>query len=472
MIIDALKQQIVSFLPFKPNQQQEILLSSLSKFILSDKQDSVFLLRGYAGTGKTSIVGAVVKAMTSLKQKTILLAPTGRAAKVFSSYSGHPAFTIHKRIYRQKSFSVEMSGFQIADNLNKNTLFIVDESSMISNSSDASAFGTGRLLDDLIEYVFAGENCKLILLGDVAQLPPVGQLNSPALSLEQLRSYGLNVSYFSMTEVARQAQDSGILYNATKLRLIMEEDQTDELPQISVKDFNDVTLTTGMEMIDDISSSYSNPGLDESIIITRSNKRANQFNQGVRNSILYREEELSGGDMLLVVKNNYKWCSGIKELDFIANGDIIQVKRIRKTQELYGFRFADVEVLLPDYEVEIEIKVLLDTLHSEAPALTREQNNRRFEEVYMDYEHIPLKKDRMKAIKEDPFFNAVQIKYAYAVTCHKAQGGQWKNVFLDMGYINKDHLGLDFYRWLYTAFTRATEKIFLVNMSDEFIDNN
>ena len=251
------------------------------------------------------------------------------------------SFTIHKRIYRQKSFSVEMSGFQIADNLNKNTLFIVDESSMISNSSDASAFGTGRLLDDLIEYVFAGENCKLILLGDVAQLPPVGQLNSPALSLEQLRSYGLNVSYFSMTEVARQAQDSGILYNATKLRLIMEEDQTDELPQISVKDFNDVTLTTGMEMIDDISSSYSNPGLDESIIITRSNKRANQFNQGVRNSILYREEELSGGDMLLVVKNNYKWCSGIKELDFIANGDIIQVKRIRKTQELYGFRFAD-----------------------------------------------------------------------------------------------------------------------------------
>ena len=330
MIIDALKQQIVSFLPFKPNQQQEILLSSLSKFILSDKQDSVFLLRGYAGTGKTSIVGAVVKAMTSLKQKTILLAPTGRAAKVFSSYSGHPAFTIHKRIYRQKSFSVEMSGFQIADNLNKNTLFIVDESSMISNSSDASAFGTGRLLDDLIEYVFAGENCKLILLGDVAQLPPVGQLNSPALSLEQLRSYGLNVSYFSMTEVARQAQDSGILYNATKLRLIMEEDQTDELPQISVKDFNDVTLTTGMEMIDDISSSYSNPGLDESIIITRSNKRANQFNQGVRNSILYREEELSGGDMLLVVKNNYKWCSGIKELDFIANGDRSEERRVGK----------------------------------------------------------------------------------------------------------------------------------------------
>ncbi len=468
MIIDALQHSIESFLPYKANKQQQILLDSLAKFILSSTPDSLFLLRGYAGTGKTSIVSAIVKALTSIKQKTILMAPTGRAAKVLSGYSGKQAFTIHKQIYRQKSFSAEMQGFGISDNLNKNTIFIVDEASMISNSSDISGFGTGRLLDDLIEYVYAGEVCKMILMGDIAQLPPVGQKESPALSLEVLRGYGLHISHFTLTDVVRQSSDSGILYNATNLRHIMEQGEPYDLPKLEIAQFKDVIRVSGADLIDDISSSYDKAGIDESIIITRSNKRANSFNNGVRNQILYRECELEPGDMLLIVKNNYKWCQGIKEIDFIANGDIVEVKRVRNIQELYGLRFADVEIIFPDYDIEMEVKVILDTLHSETPALPQDINLRFFEEVYMDYSDIPLKRDRMKKIKEDPYFNALQIKYAYAVTCHKAQGGQWKNVFLDMGYINKDHLGLDFYRWLYTAFTRATEKIYLINIADEF----
>ena len=471
MIIDLLKERVVQNLPFTPNLQQDQLITNLAEFQLSNQSDAVFLMQGYAGTGKTSLVGALVKTLTELNQKTVLLAPTGRAAKVFSSYAGHPAFTIHKKIYRQKAFSVEMEGFQIADNLQKNTLFIVDEASMISNSSDGSSFGTGRLLDDLIEYVFGGENCKLLILGDIAQLPPVGQLASPALQPQTLRGFGLHVSYFCLTEVARQAHGSGILFNATRLREVMEQGEPYGLPQLRLAGFDDVRKVMGTELIDEISNAYSRAGLEETIVITRSNKRANQFNMGIRNQILYREEELSGGDLLLVAKNNYHWGKDIKEMDFIANGDTMEVKRVRRMQEMYGFRFADVEVVFPDYGVETEVKIILDTLHSEAPALTMDMNQKLFEEVYADYEGIPSQRERIRKVKDDPYFNALQVKYAYAVTGHKAQGGQWKNVFLDMGYINKEHLGLDFYRWLYTAFTRATENLWLVNIADEFIED-
>ena len=470
MINDLLRERVVFNLPFDPNSQQSELLDKLIDFLFNSRPDSLFLMQGYAGTGKTSLMGALVKTLTELNQKTVLLAPTGRAAKVFSIYSGHPAFTIHKKIYRQKSFSADMEGFQISDNLHKNTLFIIDEASMISNSGDGAHFGSGRLLDDLVEYVYAGEGCKILMLGDIAQLPPVGQASSPALNPELLKGYGLDVNFFCLTEVARQSADSGILFNATELRRIMERGEPYELPNLYVRGFDDVKKVSGNELIEELANSYSRSGTDQTVVITRSNKRANQFNMGIRNQILWREEEISGGDRLLIAKNNYHWCKGIKEVDFIANGDIIEVKRVRRTLEMYGFRFADVEIRLPDYDLETEVKIILDTLHSDTPALSVEANNRLFASVYEDYQHITTQRGRIQAVKADPFFNALQVKYAYAITCHKAQGGQWEEVFLDMGYINKDHLGLDFYRWLYTAFTRSTKKLYLVNISDEFLE--
>ncbi|MDO5571032.1 MAG: AAA family ATPase [Bacteroidales bacterium] len=470
MIKDVLSKSVINNLPFSPNEQQNILINILCDYILSNENNSIFLMKGYAGTGKTSLVGAFVKALSFLNKKTILLAPTGRAAKVFSNYSDHPAFTIHKKIYRQKSFSAEMNGFNLSDNLHKDTLFIVDESSMIGNYSESTVFGTGHLLDDLIEYVYAGENCKLLLLGDIAQLPPVGQPTSPALDINNLRGYGLDVLDYSLTNVARQKSESGILFNATMLREIMDKGEPYPLPQLKTSGFNDVIKVSGTELIDKIASSYSNNGFDQSIIITRSNKRANQFNQGIRNQILFREDEISSGDLLMVTKNNYFWSKDIKEIDFIANGDIMQVKRVRSFQEIYGFRFVDLEVTLPDYDVEMDVKIILDTLHQETPSLSPELNNKLFMSVVEDYSYGATQREVFKKVKEDPFFNALQVKYGYAVTCHKAQGGQWSDVFLDMGYINKEQLGLDFYRWLYTAFTRATNKIYLVNIEDDFLE--
>lgn len=470
MINDLLKERVLKNLPFQPNLQQSELIDRLVDYLFNGKADSLFLMQGYAGTGKTSLVGALVKTLTELNQKTVLMAPTGRAAKVFSAYSGHSAFTIHKKIYRQKSFSADMAGFQISDNLHTNTLFIVDEASMIANSAEGAHFGSGRLLDDLVEYVYAGEGCRLLILGDIAQLPPVGQISSPALNPEVMKGYGLDVNYFCLTEVARQSRDSGILYNATLLREVMAQGEPYDLPNLHIAGFRDIRRVSGSELIEELSNAYSRSGTDGTIVITRSNKRANQFNMGIRNQILWREEEIGGGDLLLVAKNNYHWCKDFKEVDFIANGDIVEVKRVRRTQEMYGFRFADLEIRLPDYEIETEVKVILDTLHSESPALSAEANNRLFNAVYEDYMHIGTQRERIRAVKADPYFNALQIKYAYAVTCHKAQGGQWEEVFLDMGYINKEHLGLDFYRWLYTAFTRAASKLYLVNVSDEFLD--
>lgn len=469
MIKNYLIQQIKEFFRYEPTLEQENAVIFLSDFLIEHHDNAVFVLKGYAGTGKTSLVGALVKALDAMQRKCVLLAPTGRAAKVFSHYAGHQAFTIHKKIYRQKSFSNEMSNFSLDNNLNKHTLFIVDEASMIANSGlSGSVFGTGRLLDDLIRYVYSGQGCRLLLVGDTAQLPPVGEEESPALSVDVLKGYGLDVFSAQLTQVVRQAQESGILWNATSLRQYLMEENFSEFPVIQVKGFPDIRLLSGEELIETINDCYDAVGLEETMIVTRSNKRANIYNNGIRNAILYRTEELSTGDLLMVAKNNYFWTEQCKELDFIANGDIAVVKRIRKSQELYDFHFLDVTLLFPDYQdLELDVKLLLDTLHTEAPALPKADQDRLFANVLEDYLDISSKPERMKRMKADPFYNALQVKYAYAVTCHKAQGGQWKRVFLDQGYVNEEMLGIDYFRWLYTAFTRASETLYLVNWPEE-----
>lgn len=471
MINSYLSRQITQNFPYNPTEDQFSALKMLTDFLLERETDSLLLLKGYAGTGKTSLVGALVKTLNELQQKCVLLAPTGRAAKVFSNYSGQKAFTIHKKIYRQKAFSNEPTGFMPADNLHKDTLFIVDEASMISNDGmDSISFGTGRLLDDLIQYVYSGENCRLILMGDVAQLPPVMQTESPALNPEILRGYNLKVEDITLTQVVRQSGDSGILFNATRLRDALRNNEVEIFPKLRLKGFSDFRKVNGDELIEEIASSYSHDGLDDTMIITRSNKRATIYNNGIRNRILYREEELSSGDRLMVAKNNYYWTSGCKEMDFIANGEIVQVLRVRRTTELYGFRFADVSVRFQDYDLEMDIKILLDTLQTDTPALPRELNDKLFFTILEDYDDVPTKAGKMKKMKADPYYNVVQVKYAYAITCHKAQGGQWMNVFLDIGYMTEEMLGEDFYRWLYTAITRATHRLYLVNLPDDFVE--
>ncbi len=472
MINSYLVGQIKENFPYEPTSEQSDVVLALVDFLLSPVDSLAFILRGYAGTGKTSLVAAVVKTMTKLDQKAILLAPTGRAAKVLSGYSGHPAFTIHKKIYRQQSFSNEFSNFSLNDNLHTHTLFIVDEASMISNDGlSGSAFGTGRLLDDLVQYVYSGQGCRLLLMGDTAQLPPVGQEESPALTADVLKGYGLSICEKDLTQVVRQLGDSGILWNATALRHLIAEGNANTLPKIRVKNFPDIHLLPGDELIEEISSCYGKVGMGETIVVCRSNKRATIYNNGIRNSILYREEELSGGDLLMVAKNNYFWTEKSAEIEFIANGDMAVVRRVRKTREIYGFRFADVQLILPDYnDYEIEATVLLDTLHTDAPALPKVENDRLFYTVLEDYATISTKRERMKKMKADPHYNALQVKYGYAVTCHKAQGGQWKKVFLDQGYITPEMLTPDYFRWLYTAITRATETLYLVNYPKDQVE--
>ena len=469
MVNTYLVQQIKTNFPYKPTFEQENVVKKMADFLFSRKTEELFLLKGYAGTGKTSLIGALVKTLDQLEQKCILLAPTGRAAKVFSHYAGHPAYTIHKKIYRQKSFSNEMDNFFINDNLHQHTLFIVDEVSMIANDGlSGSMFGTGRLLDDLIQYVYSGQGCRLMFIGDTAQLPPVGEEESPALSVDALKGYGLEVHEAILTEVVRQLSDSGILWNATELRRYIAEEDFFTLPIIKIEGVPDVKAMPGNELIETIGECYDRVGIDETIIVCRSNKRANIYNKGIRNTILYREEELETGDLLMVAKNNYFWTEGCKEIDFIANGDIAEVCRVRKEREMYGFRFADVTLRFPDYnDMELEVTVLLDTLHTDSPALPKEMNDKLFYSVMEDYADITVKRERMKKMKSDPYYNALQVKYAYAVTCHKAQGGQWKRVFLDQGYMTDDMLSPDYFRWLYTAFTRATETLYLVNWPKE-----
>jgi len=459
-------QKMAEFFPFEPTSEQISALKTLSEFLLSPEKNSIFLLKGYAGTGKTTMLGAAVKMMDSLRQKAVLLAPTGRAAKVFADYAGHAAFTIHKKIYRQKQFEAGFSGFTLAANLHKDTLFIVDEASMIANNNTETAvFGSGRLLDDLIQYVYSGDNCRLILMGDSAQLPPVSLTESPALHAEYLRRYHLLVTGIQLTQVVRQQEDSGILFNATSLRNALRSGKLDVYPKIRTTGFADVRQIDHNDLIEEIASAYHRDGIDQTIIICRSNKYANIYNIGVRNRILYREEELSSGDRLMIVKNNYYWGKEHSDIDFIANGEIVQVLRVRNTEEMYGFRFCNVKVRFIDYDLETEFKIILDTLQSESPALPKETNDRLFTSVAAEYADIRNKSERIKKIKENPYFNAVQVKYAYAVTCHKAQGGQWSNVFLDTGYVTDDMLGENYYRWLYTAFTRATHGLYLVNRS-------
>lgn len=470
MINSHLSRQIRQNFPHTPTNEQLFALNILADFLLSANENSALLLKGYAGTGKTSLVGALVKTMSGLKQKSVLLAPTGRAAKVLSSYAGQQAFTIHKKIYRQDAFSNDLSAFHPSDNLHKDTLFIVDEASMISNQGiDSHYFGSGRLLDDLVHYVYSGENCRLMLMGDTAQLPPVMQVESPALQADILKGYNLQVDEIQLTEVVRQDLNSGILYNATLLRDSLRNNRVEIYPKLTVKGFADIQMINGSELIEAISNAYSKDGLDDTIVISRSNKRANIYNNGIRNQILYREEELSTGDRLMIVKNNYFWTRNNKEIDFIANGEIVQVLRVRNESHVYGFRFCDVTVRFQDYDMELDIKILLDTLQTEAPALPKELNDKLFYTILEDYQDISTKSGKMKKMKENPHYNVVQVKYAYAITCHKAQGGQWKNVFLDIGYMTEEMLGENFYRWLYTAMTRATDRLYLVNLPEEFV---
>ena len=457
--------------PYNFTSDQSQALESITEFIFSDSGDQIFLLTGYAGTGKSSLIGSLVRTMTQFKQKTVLLAPTGRAAKVFSGYAAQKAYTIHKKIYKQQKLSEGTMQFSLSENLHKHTLFIVDEASMINNESpDFSVFGTGRLLDDLIEYVYSAEGCRMLLIGDDAQLPPVKQEYSPALDREILQSYALQVTEANLTDIVRQEIESGILYNATYLRDSLAMNATDDFPKLKVDGFADVKRITGNDLIYEISDAYSRDGMEETIVISRSNKRVNAYNNGIRNTVLYREEEISAGDILMITKNNYFWIEEYENLDFLANGEFVEVTRVRGEEEMYGFRFCNVVLYHREYDVEFEAKINLDVLHTEVPGLTSEQNNHLFSKVMEDYSHITQKRLRYKKVKADPYFNALQTKYGYAVTCHKAQGGEWKNVFLDIGYIQKSYLGESFYRWLYTSITRATQTLYLVNLPDDFIE--
>lgn len=492
MINDYLKELILQNFGLKPTTDQEKVIESLCQFILSPDANSIFLLRGFAGTGKTSLVSALVKTMKQLDRECTLMAPTGRAAKVFSLYAEHPAFTIHKRIYRQKSIDKD-SIFTLNYNMRQNLLFICDEASMIANDEYTSGglYGTGRLLDDMVHFVYGGKGCRLIIMGDTAQLPPVGDEESPALQESWLSGYGLNVVSHTLTEVVRQAENSGILWNATQLRKLMDTESIFDLPKIRFKGFPDVCNISGNELINTLEQCYYRDGESETIVVTRSNKRAKIYNNGIRAQILWREELLEGKDMLMIAKNNYYWTEQLAlqhlanaqaegktpeeaetlPFDFIANGDTAIVRRIRRQREFYGFTFADAELTFPDYDdFTMEATVLIDTLQTEAPALSKEQQDTLFNNIMEDYKGDPAlrsKQERLKALRNDPYYNALQIKYAYAITCHKAQGGQWTNVFVDQGYMTEELLGPEYFRWLYTAITRATTRVFFVNWKDE-----
>ena len=465
MIHDELKYRIRQALGLEPTLEQEQAIALFSVFMTDRSEQAAMILRGSAGTGKTTLAAAIVKVLAALKQKLILLAPTGRAAKVFSLYAAHPAYTIHRRIYRQKT-AADLSSFNLNTNLNRDTLFIIDEASMISNQGyGESAFGSGCLLDDLMQFVYNGQNCRVLFIGDRAQLPPVGESESPALSASVLRGYGMKVYECDLSQVLRQSEASGILWNATRIRSLSG---SLEYPRIKTSDFSDIQVVSGDELIETLASSYSRVGVDETMVVTRSNKRANIYNLGIRNTVLDREEELCRGDQLIIVKNNYFWAekitADVNKMSFIANGDRAVVQRIRNVHALYGFRFAEVTMSFPDYDdCELTATVLLDTLSSEAPALTHEQQEQLYNAVMEDYADIPQKAERVKKLKVDRYYNALQVKFAYAVTCHKAQGGQWAHVYLDQGYMTDDMLTPDYIHWLYTAITRATEKLFLVN---------
>ena len=467
-------ETIKTAFPHEPTPQQLELFALLNQFLLSSDGDECFILRGYAGTGKTTVLGALVKALRSYNLKSILLAPTGRAAKVITNYSGRKAFTIHKRIYRKKTdFNVD-EGFLLGDNLSENTIFIVDEASMISD--EISVNHKASLLFDLVNYVYNAKNCRLMLVGDTAQLPPVGSDDSPALNAKIMKTkFGLHVFHFELTDVLRQQKESGILFNVTKVRETIRRNKG-QMPQITTKGYTDMYRMGGDMLEEGLNYAYNKYGHDNTLIICRSNKNANAYNKQIRGRILYREEELTGGDQVMVVKNNYFWMQEQEEgsTDFIANGDIARIKKVQRLETMYGFQFADVQLEFIDYAEDpvLVCKVLLDTLYTEAPALPPEDQKRFYLEVMKDYEHLPNKKAKWEQLKLNPYYNALQIKFAYAITCHKAQGGQWDAVFVDQGYLTEDMVNTDFLRWFYTACTRATKELFLVNFNKKFFNKD
>ncbi|WP_392469157.1 ATP-dependent RecD-like DNA helicase [Sphingobacterium cellulitidis] len=471
-----IKNSLLQQFSHQATQQQVEVFEILGEFLHTFAVESCFILKGYAGTGKTSIISALVKSLPRFHKRSVLLAPTGRAAKVMSSYSGRNALTIHKKIYRKKNaVSLDMQ-FSLADNTHENTLFIVDEASMISNEGH-SMFSNG-LLHDLIEYVQSGENCTLMLVGDIAQLPPVGLETSPALDPEYMNAeFGLEIFSYEMTDVVRQDKNSGILYNATKIRneiRLDEEFAEYSYPQFVTKSFKDIFRMNGERLIEGLHYAYDKFGIQNAMVICRSNKSANLYNQHIRNQILFRDEEITGGDIVMVVKNNYYWLqdNDEKNTGFIANGDMAVIKKVSNVHEMHGFRFADLYLEFMDNNEgdAIRCRVLLDSLYVDSPNLPYEQQQKLYNSIAEDYQDIYAKKDRMEAIKKDPYYNALQIKFAYAITCHKAQGGQWPLVFIDQGYMNDDMLNTEFMRWLYTAITRATQELFLVNFNEKFYE--
>ncbi len=478
---------LLKHFPFETTSGQRLLLSRLSEFITEKKSAQLFVIKGYAGTGKTTIVSSLVQSLPAVNVKTILLAPTGRAAKVLSNYTKKQAFTIHKKIYHRKPSADGGMIFQRQQNLHVNTLFIIDEASMISNSGGLSSggmFGGSSLLDDLVQYVFSGINCKLIFIGDTAQLPPVGLDVSPALDTEYLKAcFHFSIDSFELTEVVRQTEDSGILTNATDIRNQINpslssfenaefKNEKNSKPHFKLNGFKDIIRIDGSELEDALNSAYSHYGAEDSMVICRSNKRANIFNQQIRARIRWQENELSSGDYMMVVKNNYFWLPAESKAGFIANGDIIQLLRVGNIQEMHGFRFADVRMRMIDYpdEPELETRLLLDTIMIESPALTQADNKKLYDSVSLDYSDIADRQQRLKKIKEDGFFNALQVKFAYAVTCHKAQGGQWSCVFVEQGYLTDEMINKEYLRWLYTAVSRASQKLYLVNFNKEFFE--
>lgn len=464
MLEQFIKNRIIASLSFMPNEGQNALLDKLSRFIISPVERKAFILLGYAGTGKTSMMAALVQAYKELQQKVVLLAPTGRAAKVLSRYAHTPAYTIHKFIYRQKKLGEEV--FSLNDNLYKNTLFIVDESSMISGIRDNQTFGSGILLDDLVKYVYSGDGCSLLLLGDNAQLSPIGTELSPALREEYMAKYSLNITTHTLTEVARQALDSGILSNATTLRHVAlnphnsaGKDMWGYLQQSA-----DLEMISGSDFIEKIEESYRDIGAEQTIILTRTNKRTNIYNQGIRARILWREEEIENGDRLMVSKNNYFWTEKYENLPFLANGDMLEISRLRNIREMYGFHFADAQLRALDYDWEIDAVIWLDTLHSDSPEMNNGLHRELFGRIAEDYPELAHNRKKLiETIYQSPYYNALQVRFAYAVTGHKSQGGQWKHVYIDPykgGELHADEEG--FYRWLYTAVTRASEKVYFI----------
>lgn len=453
-----------------PTPDQAEAIEKISRFCCSDNYREIFILRGYAGTGKTTLISALSLVLPSYKMKSELLAPTGRAAKVISNYSGRPAQTIHRKIYQKLPSANGGVMFALGNNNHKNTIFIIDEASMLADSRSGNEFGDNNLLQDLLEYVFSGENCKLIFTGDTAQLPPVGSSFSPALSKDYMqKNFSLGCTDHDLKTVVRQAEQSGVLVNATKLRIQLLNNPS----AVPILERNkDVVRVDGYELEDTLNTAYSKYGFENVLVICRSNKRANGFNKQIRFRIKWQENELSAGDLLMVVKNNYFWTQGNKKSDFIANGESLEVERVYRQREMYGFKFADAIVRLADNaeDMSLEVTLLMDTLESEAPALTREQQQQLFERVMEDFGEQPSKAKLFSMLKESPYYNALQVKFSYAITCHKAQGGQWDCVFIDQGYFTKEMLNEDYYRWLYTALTRASEKVYLVGFSDEFFE--